>query len=226
MRTLKKALTAVTLPASPVQSLFKYVLLYNTERGEGMPGVAYSMDKPSERELFYRGLSLDHRKTWKTFIEAFDDEYYNFFGCVYPSFIDEKVEMYFINSHDNVDFLKTLSTDQVSQLQNWAAACGISSIKLTPIATNHKGPKPHITPKYYKDKEELNGMVAVRRWLMKQFQSKGLVEIRVYDNLAYHSDNEITRWTLEAPKLDIPTPPKYKTEPKSMAELTAHFQAN
>lgn len=193
MRKLTKQKLSGTAKADKDKSLFKIMLLYKGKK----PNVAYSFDKYGERELFYPGLTQEQRKMWRDFTDAFEDEFYDFFGGCYPEFTKEGVCLHFTNTPTTVDFVKALSDEQRTQLKAFARECGFELRSYHPVAANHKGPRPNVTPKYHKMRDFLNGMTAVKKYYITHFYDRDLIEMRFYDNLAYHSDNLVKVFTFE-----------------------------
>jgi hypothetical protein len=194
MRGITKENKSGTAPACPEQSLFKYALSYNRPIEAGMPRVQYSMDAFHERGLFYRGLKDSKRSMWMQFIESFDGDAYSLFADCYPNFTEDGVVLDFSNTPSTIDFIKSLTNNERQMMQEIANKCGFSIKTFHPIAYNGKSVKPDLTPMHYKELNKLNGLNAVRKWLEKSFLHKGLTQIIVYDNLAYHQKNVVTKW--------------------------------
>ncbi len=206
MRGITKENKSGTAPAHKEQSLFKYALFYNRPIEIGMPRIQYSMDTYHERSLFYKGLKAEKRNQWIAFIESFDGDAYSLFADCYPNFTEDGVVLDFSNTPSTTDFIKSLDADERKHIQEVAEKCGFSIKTFHPIPYNGKSPKPDITPMSYKDLNKLNGLNAVKKWLEKGFLHKGLTQIIVYDNLAYHQKNLITQWHYipDAPKVIQP----------------------
>jgi hypothetical protein len=194
MRGITKEKQSGTIPAHEEYSMFKYALFYNRPRIVGMPAVQYSYDGYNERSLFYAGLEKGNRKKWITFMNHFDGDAYSLFADCYPKFTDDKVLIEFSNTPSTTEFIRSLKEFERAYMQEVAQKCGFLIDTFHPVAYNSKGPKPDITPMNHKNLADLNGMNAVKKWLERKFLDRGLTQIIVYDNLAYHSQNIIIKW--------------------------------
>ena len=89
------------------------------------------------------------------------------------------------------------------------------------------------TPAYfdYKDVKTLNGMTDVKKWFYQNWSKKGVLEIKVFDNIALHEDNLIETWTFEenlqklSEKATKAAPEERGRPAQRMGALISNFQS-
>lgn len=206
-----------TEPSKDDVSLFKYLLSYKhdnkKEKRPGCPDCLYSFDTPSERSLFLSGLTKEQRKMWMSFQDNLPDEEYQFFAWCYPLFISTTdVIICYTATPSNTDRMKSFTSQDAEYISQIAATIGFNISTIRPINQYNTDPKPTLTPKFHPNLEKFNGMNAVKRWLMKTYGPKGLIEVQVYDNLCYNSENHIANWIMQAnlAEMVVQNPSKYK----------------
>ncbi|MFN8353188.1 MAG: hypothetical protein U0Y10_01975 [Spirosomataceae bacterium] len=195
-----------TLNPDPNKSLFKYQLKW-ADTGINQPKTFYSFDKIEERGLFCEGISKELRLCWRKFLDEIPDDCLQFFGNCYPQELKDihadsliLIDIHYINLPTNNELINYLSKvyGESNYIRKALLESGLAYRKLVKIDPSSKEPKPSHCPKYHKDVATFNGLVAGKRWYINpknKFKERGLLEVQVYDNLCYHSDNLVGIWT-------------------------------
>ena len=189
-----------TAVACATDSLFKYVFYYHHDLGGNptYPQVAYSQDFYSEKAQFRRGLKPELKVKWREFVEdiQFDDEVFKFYANVYPfiqSNEDDKLMLYYVGNEKMKSIRAKIGVSDKLQneIKELCFKHQIFWSKIEEQNAHTKKVKCDLTPKFHPNLERLNGLNACVQYWKKHLTSRGLCEIRIYDNLMTTSQNLI-----------------------------------
>lgn len=195
-----------TLPPDPNRSLFKYQLKW-TNSGIDNPKTLYSYDTPQERGLFCTGISKELRFRWRRFLDELPDDCLQFFAHCYPQQLGQPnaddmidINIAYTGFSANIELRDSLIRiySEIHFVPKTLKKNGLCYITMVGIPPSSTEPKPSFSPKYHRDIAIFNGLVAGKRWFINpknQFKERGLLEVQIYDNLCYHSDNLVGIWT-------------------------------